>query len=202
MTAQMDRDLRVPLYPLPSPATVAIVAERDLTDAALAALVEGLGYHAVIIDVDVAADLLPPTIAIVRSADKLARFRARRGMRNCLIAAIGTDIRDAPGITIANTPLAARQLENLLEQTARRTPSLRSRVNVTDRELEILTTYALGATLRETSHTHYVAESTVRAHYRRVSQRYTEAGRPVGNKAQLLLQFMADGWVQPAQLAV
>ena len=92
MTAQMDRDLRVPLYPLPSPATVAIVAERDLTDAALAALVEGLGYHAVIIDVDVAADLLPPTIAIVRSADKLARFRARRGMRNCLIAAIGTDI--------------------------------------------------------------------------------------------------------------
>ncbi len=202
MTAQMDRDLRVPLYPLPSPATVAIVAERDLTDAALAALVEGLGYHAVIIDVDVAADLLPPTIAIVRSADKLARFRARRGMRNCLIAAIGTDSRDAPGITIAHTPLAARQLEHLLEQTARRAPSLRSRVNVTDRELEILTTYALGATLRETSHTHYVAESTVRAHYRRVSQRYTEAGRPVGNKAQLLLQFMADGWVQPAQLAV
>ncbi|MXP21660.1 hypothetical protein GIY30_09905 [Gordonia sp. HNM0687] len=202
MTSQIDQELRVPLYSLPSPATVAVVAERDLTDAALVALVESLGYHTVVIDLDVNATPMPPTIAIIRSADKLARFRARRGMHNCLIAAIGIDIRDAPGIAIADSPLAARQLETLLEQTARRRPQLRSRVCVTDREREILTTYALGATLRETSHTHYVAESTVRAHYRRVSQRYSEAGRPVGNKAQLLLQFMADGWVQPDQLAM
>ncbi|MEE4023829.1 regulator [Gordonia sp. PKS22-38] len=202
MTSQIDRELRVPLYPLPSPTTVAIVAERDISDAALVALVESLGYHAVVVDLDAHPEPLPPAIAIVRSADKLARFRALRGMRNCLIAAIGVDLRDAPGVAIADSPLAARQLERLLEQAARRRPELRSRVNVTERELEILTTYALGATLRETAQTHYVAESTVRAHYRRVSQRYCDAGRQVGNKAQLLLQFMADGWVLPEQLAV
>ena len=68
---------------------------------------------------------------------------------------------------------------------------------LTEREREILQTYSLGATLRETSQKHQIAESTVREHYRRVVRRYEEAGRPIGNKAQLLLEFMADGWVRP-----
>lgn len=203
MTADVDHQLRVPLHPLPTPATVAVVAERDLMDAALVALVTRLGFHAVLVDLDTGTTVpLRPVVAIVRSDDKLTRLRRRDDLRQCIVAAIGIDIRDAPGVEIADSPLAARQLQAILDETARRTPALRSRVNVTERELEILSTYALGATLRVTARTHFVAESTVRAHYRRVTQRYGDAGRPVRNRSQLLLQLMADGWVRPGRVSV
>ncbi|AZG46706.1 helix-turn-helix transcriptional regulator [Gordonia insulae] len=202
MTVDIDRELRVPLHSLPTPATVAIIAERDLLDAALVALVERLGFHTVLVDLDLETGPVRPMVAVVRSDANLARLRSRAEMQQCVIAAIGIDIRDAPGVAIADSPLAARRLQQVLEETARRRPTLRNRVNITARELEILSTYALGATLRETSQTHFVAESTVRAHYRRVSQRYADAGRPVSNKSQLLLQFMADGWVQRRPMAV
>ncbi|GAA4670336.1 LuxR C-terminal-related transcriptional regulator [Gordonia humi] len=70
------------------------------------------------------------------------------------------------------------------------------RVQMTRREQEVLATYVLGATVRETADLHYIAECTVRTHYRRVSRRYEEIGRPIANKAQLLLAMVADGWLR------
>ena len=74
------------------------------------------------------------------------------------------------------------------------------RVHLTDRELEVLTTYIMGATMDSTARAHFIAESTVRSHYRRVTDRYGAAGRPVGNKAELLLELIEDGWIDPAEL--
>ncbi|MCK0438976.1 DNA-binding response regulator [Gordonia alkaliphila] len=68
-------------------------------------------------------------------------------------------------------------------------------VRISRREQEVLTTYVLGATVEETVEEHFVAASTVRTHYRRATQRYSDAGRPVLNKTQLLLQMIADGWI-------
>lgn len=79
-------------------------------------------------------------------------------------------------------------LESLLGPAA-------GRVELSRREREILATYVLGATVEATAAEHFVAISTVRTHYRRVTARYTEAGRPVSNKSQLLLRMVADGWV-------
>lgn len=70
------------------------------------------------------------------------------------------------------------------------------RVSLSRREREVLTTYVLGATVEETAAAHFVANSTVRTHYRRVTARYTKAGYPTSNKAQLLLRMVADGWLR------
>ncbi|GED95968.1 hypothetical protein nbrc107697_00070 [Gordonia crocea] len=61
-------------------------------------------------------------------------------------------------------------------------------------------TYTLGTTVRDTARQHFITENTVRSHFRRVMRRYRDAGRPVTNKSQLLIQLIADGWVAPDQL--
>ncbi|WP_226995699.1 helix-turn-helix transcriptional regulator [Gordonia phthalatica] len=75
------------------------------------------------------------------------------------------------------------------------TPSIEP-VTVSSREQEVLATYVLGDTVRETATHHHIAESTVRTHYRRVARRYEAAGRPIANKAQLLLAMVSDGWLR------
>ncbi|WP_241548475.1 LuxR C-terminal-related transcriptional regulator [Gordonia alkanivorans] len=73
-------------------------------------------------------------------------------------------------------------------------------MQLTKRELEVVLTYVLGATVRETATQHFIAESTVRTHLRRVTDRYVAAGRPVSNKAQLLIELISDGWVDRNRL--
>lgn len=73
-------------------------------------------------------------------------------------------------------------------------------MHLSGRELEVVVTYTLGATVRDTATKYFISESTVRSHLRRVMRRYSEADRTVSNKAQLLLELMADGWVERSQL--
>lgn len=77
-----------------------------------------------------------------------------------------------------------------------------SQVHLSPREREVVVTYTLGATVKETARRHYIADTTVRSHFRRVMARYAEAGRPVNNKSQLLIQLIADGWVDRERLSV
>lgn len=69
-------------------------------------------------------------------------------------------------------------------------------VDMTEREQEVLASYVLGDTVKETAAKYFIAESTVRTHYQRVTQRYEDSGRHVANKAQLLLAMLADGWLR------
>ncbi|BDH55256.1 LuxR C-terminal-related transcriptional regulator [Tsukamurella sp. PLM1] len=71
----------------------------------------------------------------------------------------------------------------------------RQRIRMSAREREVLTTYVLGATVTVTAAEHFIGEATVRTHYRRVVERYAAVGRPVGNRVQLLLLMVADGWI-------
>ncbi|WP_185982082.1 helix-turn-helix transcriptional regulator [Gordonia rubripertincta] len=181
----------------------AVVAEGDLFDAALVALIEGVGYGAMLVEPAQLPYLRNPAVLFVRSPGALALVRRAPMLRNVRVVFLGDGITGRDHIRISpRAPGAEAALRQALAATIgpseRSTPPApANRVRVTEREREILQTYTLGATLRETSQAHQIAESTVREHYRRVVRRYEEAGRPVGNKAQLLLEFMADGWVRP-----
>ncbi|VFA89045.1 helix-turn-helix transcriptional regulator [Gordonia paraffinivorans] len=194
--------------PTPAPSSsarrpVAVVAEGDIYDAALVALVEGCGYDATLVEPAQLSALRNPALLIVRSAGVLNLVRRAPRLRNVQTVFVGDglvgrdQIRISPRAHGAETALeqALATVVGPPAQSSAAAPA--NRVRVTEREREILKTYTLGATLRETSHIHRIAESTVREHYRRVVRRYEEAGRPIGNKAQLLVEFMADGWVRP-----
>lgn len=198
--------------------TVGIVAEHDLMDSALVALVSSFGYRAVLINGDRSVEEPAPealSVVVVRSRRRLlqAFIDGRCAGVPVLIADVaGTNpVRSAdPRVTVIGADdRAGRRLDEtlsaLLGPPGRPVPGGAAThpgaVAVSRREREVLTTYALGATVDETAAAHFVATSTVRTHYRRVTARYTGAGRPVTNKAQLLLQLVADGWIRlPAEL--
>lgn len=98
-----------------------------------------------------------------------------------------------PSVVHVSTQVPPAQLYLAIKEAA---PSVvKVPVRLTKRETEVLGTYVLGATLQTTCRTHWVAEGTVREHYRRVSGRYNDSGRQVRNKTQLLLAMVADGWI-------
>jgi DNA-binding CsgD family transcriptional regulator len=181
----------------------AVVAEGDIFDAALLALVESAGHPAILVEPAQLTALRNPGALLVRSGAMLGFVRRVPSLRTVRVIFLGDGVAGHEHIRISpRAPNAEAALERALSSTvgppAPSTPAIPvNRVRVTDREREILQTYTLGATLRQTSREHQIAESTVREHYRRVARRYEEAGRPIGNKAQLLLEFMADGWVRP-----
>ncbi|WP_180819343.1 helix-turn-helix transcriptional regulator [Gordonia terrae] len=187
----------------PAPRVTAVVAEGDIFDAALVALVESAGYDAAVVEPAQLAALRSPAAILVRSAAMLGFVRRVPALRSIRIIFVGNGVAGFDHIRISpRAPSAEEALQRALATVAgpptpQSPPELANRVRLTDRELEILQTYTLGATLRQTSRVHEIAESTVREHYRRVARRYEEAGRPIGNKAQLLVELMNDGWVRP-----
>lgn len=204
MTTYINQELAIPSR-ASAPPTVAVIAERDIFDQALLALVISMGFIPLLIDLD-DTDLLlerpaiPPLIAVIRSTEKIGRLRSDSWFRHTGIAGLDIEVAENEGTTICSSAGAAYDLTQFIGAKSGGLSPASAPVNLTAREIEILTTYTLGATLRETSRRHYVAESTVRAHYRRVRQRYGEAGLPICNKSQMLLRLLADGWVQQHQL--
>lgn len=199
-----DNSCPVTTAPPPRPAPVAVIAEGDITDAALCSLIERVGIPAVAVAprgvaanaTATAAGAPAPTYraAIVRSPDRLALIDADPTFDGVARIGLGFRVGDPAGCDIPDGPGAAAHLLGYLHD------STIGRVRLTAREREILVSYVLGATMRETAVAHNIAESTVREHYRRVTQRYEEAGRPVGNKAQLLIHLVADGWVRHGEI--
>lgn len=203
MTVDVVREIATPTPVLKTVNTAVIVAEHDVIDSALAVFIEDTGLHAVIIDLDHATDSLggldSPAITIVRSQRRIAQVRSIRALNGCMIGTVGVPVSDPRTVDITDPGHALDVLAGLAGRPEPGHPRI-PRVHVTEREREVLTAYVLGATLRETARRFLIAESTAREHYRRVRQRYLDAGRPVANKAELLLALIADGWVRPEQL--
>ena len=97
-------------------------------------------------------------------------------------------------VTLVAASSAPRRLEQLATEVVG-APARPEPVPMTDRERAVITTYVLGATVADTAAEHFIAEATVRTHYRRVARRYNDAGRSAANKSQLLLCMVADGWI-------
>ncbi|MFW0795289.1 LuxR C-terminal-related transcriptional regulator [Gordonia sp. CPCC 205515] len=196
MTADINDDLGIPVHRLPA-FEVAIVSERALVDVALLSLVEGFGYRAVLVDLTV-GEVVPATakVVIVRSQRALVELG---GGGAAVVVGIGVPVDHAGGIEVVDAPHGAVRLRQVLRTLV--SPGVNGRVHLSPREQEVVVTYTLGATVKETARLHYIAETTVRSHFRRVMIRYAEAGRPVSNKSQLLIQLIADGWVDRDRLA-
>ena len=201
MTTDISHDLDVPMRELTVRQPMAVIAEHDLGDVALMALLEDFGHRVSIIDVDAEADMLPPcpvAAVIVRSERRLARLSELGWFRDSRIIGIGVRPDPSTGVGLPDSAFSAGVLRQVLEKIA---PSrTRRRVRLSDRECEVVLTYVLGATVRQTAAQHYIAESTVRTHLRRDTERYVEAGHQVSNKSQLLIELMADGWIDRNQL--
>ncbi|OBA33208.1 helix-turn-helix transcriptional regulator [Gordonia sp. 852002-51296_SCH5728562-b] len=200
MTATINDDLLVDAYPLPANPSVAVIAEQKLGDLALVALIERFGYRARIVDLD-AMENDPAHVAavLVRSEGNLEKVQRGNAFLDARIISLGVRVDDPRGIELLDSPYAAGTLEQTLSSVVGGVRT-EGRVHLSGRELEVVVTYTLGATVRDTATKYFISESTVRSHLRRVMRRYSEADRTVSNKAQLLLERMADGWVERSQL--
>ena len=160
---------------------------------ALASWVARFGYPVVEVDRE-PRPAETPAVVVVNGRDRASL--ARLDWMAARIVVIGgrpdPDWAPAGHRYLHDGPDVADRLRILLQSVL---GPAAGRVSLSPREREVLTTYVLGATVEETAAEHFVATSTVRTHYRRVTTRYTEAGRPVSNKSQLLLRMVADGWV-------
>ncbi|MFI8774629.1 LuxR C-terminal-related transcriptional regulator [Gordonia sp. NPDC062954] len=200
MTALIDRYPDSAISTVGEAPQIAVIAEHDLFDTALVALVEKLGGRPVLIDLD--ASRMPaagptPSVALVRAANRAERVRRDVQLRSARILVVDVSAGSTSAVRTVDQ-LRAFMPAATAPSTDR--PRALSRVHVTARELEVLTTYLTGATITETARQHFLAESTVRTHYRRVSDRYTDAGRSIGNRVRLLLALVADGYIEPSNL--
>ncbi|NMO03472.1 helix-turn-helix domain-containing protein [Gordonia sp. TBRC 11910] len=203
-------DVSVPCPAItPTTPVVAVIAEHDILDDAVVALVEKLGFVAVVHDVE-SPDARRPGYAVVvitRSPHRYEPLAASPAYRLATIVGIGVSDGQPASVGAVATAAATTKLSAVLSEACRHHPQMRTpradpdpsppegRVHLTSRELEVLGTYVFGKTIGATARAHTISESTVREHYRRVKQRYEDAGRPVGNKAQLLLALVDDGWL-------
>lgn len=165
-------------------------------DLAASALIERLGFRAEIVAEDRLAGH-QPRVVVVR--DQLALARATRALsgqriRFVVLMAAERPARSAPGVHWLTGSALAGDFRRVLEAVAPRAEH-EGRVHVTFREREVVGAYVLGAKVKEVADRSFIAESTVKAHYRRVAARYNAAQRPVKNKTQLLLEMLADGWI-------
>ena len=158
----------------------------------LTAWVVGAGFLTVDVDpFDATAEM--PTVIVAGGQDPALRKTLPWSIASRVVVIGGDEDGGKSGFRhLADSAGVAERLRVLL---AAEVGMPQGRVRISRREQEVLTTYVLGATVEETAEEHFVAASTVRTHYRRATQRYSDAGRPVLNKTQLLLQMIADGWI-------
>lgn len=198
MTTDINDDLNIPVHAIPP---VAVIAEHDLADLALVALVERLGYRAGTIDVETNRPMhLASKVVIARSAERLARSQQIGILRGARVIGLGIRVDHVDGIELPDSARAGDALRESLRRVLGPRAAQPGRVHLSPREQEVVVSYSLGATVQETSSRHFISDSTVRSHFRRVMQRYADAGRPVNNKTQLLIELMADGWVDRDRL--
>lgn len=203
MTADINDALEIAVNPLPSGHEVAVVAEHDLADAAYVALIRGFGHDCASVDLDeypAGAMLLPGTRAVVaRSARGLVRARA--AAPDALLVGIGIadGAAGSNALILPDVAESAPRLRAVLDSGRQAPTPKKGRVHLSERELGVLSTYVLGSTVYETARRHYISESTVRTRFRRVVTRYSNAGRAVNNKSQLLIELIADGWLDGDQ---
>ncbi len=174
---------------------VGVVAGSALEEVALAAWVSTLGYATTRMDGLRSGAPVVPKVLLVRDPGRLTRLPSGCWNAVTVIAVVDADYDgpiDPRALVLRNDAAAPDRIRTLL---AGELGGGGEPVSLSRRECEVLSTYAMGATVKETAARHLVSECTVRTHYRRASQRYKEVGRPIDNKSHLLLRMVADGWL-------
>ncbi|GAB08563.1 putative two-component system response regulator [Gordonia araii NBRC 100433] len=179
-------------------APVVVVTDGSAFDCAAAALVEKCGYRADLVPLNGVADQRP-RVVIVRDelmAARVARDLPGRPVPLVVLIPSGQSSRRVGRTHLLRGSSAASELGRILHNAVGPAAGTRrDLVHLSHREREVVTEYVLGATITETAQRFTLAEATVKSHKRRVAAKYEAAGRPAQNKAQLLLQMVADGWI-------
>lgn len=136
---------------------------------------------------------------IVRSP--AATERARKWAPSALLVGIG--VTGADMVVLPDTADSAPRLRALLDTGPRRPRTAQPELGASDatRTRGPWGTCVLGSTVYETAKHHFISESTVRSHFRRVVSRYTNEGRPQRQQVQLLMELIADGWLDDERIA-
>jgi hypothetical protein len=66
------------------------------------------------------------------------------------------------------------------------------KVKLTERELEVVRLYASGMSLKQVAFELKVSNSTAKEHIDRVRDKYSDVGRPVRGKSELLIRLIED----------
>ncbi|WP_244881102.1 helix-turn-helix transcriptional regulator [Tsukamurella pseudospumae] len=75
-------------------------------------------------------------------------------------------------------------------------PAKKKRVNLTSREVQMLTAWLTAGSKSEAAATLFVSPTTVATHVARIRVKYEKAGRPASSKTALLRRLVEDGYVQ------
>lgn len=181
-------------------ANVVVIASGTALDHALIALVEKCGYSATVARPEVGT-CHQANVLIV--SDDLVLRTLPKQLLSSATTLIGIPTSDGQtrgpqrGVVWLSGTDTVGQLGRILHRAVGPGPNGRGgpRIHLSHREREVLGTYTMGATVTETAAIHFIAASTVKAHYRRVVAKYEAAGRIVENKAQLMVELIADGWL-------
>lgn len=190
------RSVRAPRIPLTD--SVGVVAQNSFDGDATAAWIRSFGHRAERIDPgQLAARTTLPRVLVVCDRHLLTRVSPSTIAATQVVVLVdGSDpvIPMNGARAVAKDQHAGAAVRSMIAQVLDEPTA--TRIPMSPREQEVLATYVLGETVKETAAVHFIAECTVRTHYRRVTRRYEDAGRPVGNKAQLLLAMVSDGWLR------
>jgi len=180
---------------------VVVVGDGCALDAAVIALVEKCGHAAEILGMpDLAART--PRVVLVRDEVTLARAIGELCGKAVTFVCLARPAGRSPGapggrICWLRDRDAAAELGNILHKEVALATPVPGQVELTHREIQVVGHYALGATRAATAAKFFIAGDTVKTHFDRVKGKYALAGRPVSNKAQVLVAMMADGWIAP-----
>ncbi|MBM7368797.1 helix-turn-helix transcriptional regulator [Gordonia hydrophobica] len=203
-SAASKRSARSLRRPLPERAvllvdSIGVVSASVLDGDVTVAWIRTLGYDAERIDARcVGARTVLPRVLLVRGTEALSGLAPTALKRMRVVVLVdGAESVTVPRTVrvIRNDHRAGEEIRTAIAELLGVPPAPQP-VPLSPREQEVLATYVLGATVAETAEIHFIAECTVRTHYRRVTRRYDDAGRPVTNKAQLLLAMVSDGWLR------
>lgn len=180
---------------------VVVVGDGCALDAAVIALVEKCGHAASLMGIR-ELGLRRPRVVLVRDEATLTRavgeLCGTAAVFVCLTRPSGRSYRSHGGrVRWLGGRDAAAELTKILHKEVALATLVPGQVELTGREIEVVGHYALGATRAATAAKFFIAGDTVKTHFDRVKGKYALAGRPVSNKAQVLVAMMADGWIAP-----
>ncbi|MFT4125860.1 MAG: helix-turn-helix transcriptional regulator [Gordonia sp. (in: high G+C Gram-positive bacteria)] len=178
---------------------IVVAGVGSALDHALAALVDATGHSAEIVPIALLGQHRP-RVLLFTDDTVLHRIRAltRGWVTTRLVGLVAPTLSSRTrGVTWLGGQHPVADLRRILHDAigAPHPGHGGARVELSVRELEVMEVYARGATAPETAGRLQIAESTVKTHYGRVAGKYRQAGRPVANRAELLVELMRDGWI-------
>jgi DNA-binding NarL/FixJ family response regulator len=128
-------------------------------------------------------------VVIFSIADRKSQVRAALGAG---AAALITKSQQMDDLFACIELVADGTIVNTTETIAAIDSDQEFKVKLTERELEVVRLYASGLSLKQVAFQLEVSNSTAKEHIDRVRVKYSEVGRPIRGKSELLIRLIED----------